>query len=188
MPILDAALAFALTMLVVATVVTQIVRFMRNTAKLRNDELHKMLTEYFSKELKPVVQREVNKLKKNISDDVAEELVKTADKLNTSELFEKEELTKLIEVSTDKLTERLKESEFGQTLLTKLGDQAQATFDKLGRRYEVVGDKFTDTFRKKSRLWATCVALVLALVFNIDSIHILNSYIRNEGMRQIVIA
>jgi hypothetical protein len=32
------------------------------------------------------------------------------------------------------------------------------------------------------------VALALALVFNIDSIHIIDSYIRNEGMRQAVIS
>jgi len=62
MPILDAALAFALTMLVVATAVTQIVGLLRNTAKLRNAELQKMLPEYFNKELKPVVDRELNRV------------------------------------------------------------------------------------------------------------------------------
>ena len=190
MPILDAALAFALTMLVVATVVTQIVRLVQNTAKLRSAELQKMLTEYFGKELRPVVQRELNRLKKNVNltDKVASELVGTANDLNESELFDQNELATLIEVSTGELTERLKRSTLGQKLLTELGDQAQAVFDELGRRYEVVGDKFTESFRKYSRRWATGVALVLALAVNIDSVNIIDSYIRNEGIRQGVIA
>ena len=188
MPILDAALAFALTMLVLATVVTQIVRLLRNTAKLRSAELQRMLTEYFAQELQPVVQRELNRLKKNITGDVASKLSEKANSFNESELFDQNELATLIEVSTEELTERLKRSTLGQTLLTELGDHAQGVFDELGRRYEVVGDRFTESFRRHSRRWATGVALVLALAVNIDSVHVIDSYIGNEGMRRGVIA
>ena len=189
MPILDAALAFALTMLVVAMVVSQIVRLLRNTAKLRNAELQKMLTQYFDEELQPVIKRELNRLKMSINyDTVVSKLAKTANNFKKSELFDKTELATLIEVSTDELTERLKRSAFGQELLTELGDKAQAAFDELGRRYEVVGKKFTESFRKHSRYWASSIALVLALAVNIDSVHIMDSYIKNEGMRQVVIA
>ncbi len=188
MHFLDAVLAFALTMLIVATVVTHIVRFLRNTAKLRSSELQKMLTEYFDKELQPIVRRELVRLNKNIKDQVAAELVDTADNVNESKLFNQDELTTLIEVSTEELTERLKRSTLGQKLMKELGDQAQTVFNELGRRYEVVGDKFTESFRKNSRKWATGVALVLALSLNIDSIHILDSYIRNANMSQGVIA
>lgn len=188
MPILDAALAFALTMLVVATAVSQIVRLGQKIAKLRSAELRKMLTDYFGKELQPVVQREMNRLKKNITEKVASELAETANNLKESEVFDEDELATLIEVSTEELTERLKRSSMGQKLLTELGAEAQAVFDELGRRYEVIGDKFTASFRNKSRKWATGIALVLAIAFNIDSLHILDSYIRNEGMRESVIA
>ena len=58
---------------------------------------------------------------------------------------------------------------------------------RLGRRYEVIGDKFTASFRKHSRQWGTGIAFVLALVINIDSIHIADLYINNESMRQGVI-
>lgn len=188
MPVLDAALAFALTMLVVATVVTQIVRFLRNTAELRSAELKKMLKEFFDRELQPVVQRELNRMKKKIGDKVASELVETTKNLNWAGLFDQNQLAKDIEVSTEELTERLKRSTLGQKLLTELGDQAQAVFNELGRRYEVVGDRFSESFRKYSWYWSTGVALVLAVVFNIDSVHIMDSYLRNEGMRQDVIA
>ncbi len=63
MPYLDAALAFALTMLVVSTLVNQIVRFFKNTAKVRREGLQNMLVDYFNSEFQPVVQRELNRLK-----------------------------------------------------------------------------------------------------------------------------
>lgn len=188
MPILDAALAFALTMLVVATAVSQIVRIGQKWAKLRSAELRKMLTDFFGNELEPVVQREMNRLKKNVTEEFASELAEIANNLKESEVFDKTELVTLVEVSTQELTERLKRSTLGQKLLTELGAEAQAVFDELGRRYEVLGDKFTESFRKNSRNWAMGVALVLSLAFNIDSLHILDSYIRNEGMRESVIA
>lgn len=188
MPVLDAALAFALTMLVVATVVTQIVRVLRNTAKLRNEELQNMLTEYFKKELKQVVGRELNRVKKEVTANVSSKLSKAAKEFSESELFDEEELTVLVDVSTDELEERLKRSALGKELLTQLGDEAQKVFDELGRRYEVVGAKFTESFRKHSRWWATIVALILALALNIDSIYIATSYIRDQNLRQGAIA
>ncbi len=187
MPFLDAALAFALTMFVAATCIAQIVRILQHVARLRNKELQKMLVEYFNNDLQPVVTREFNRLKKGAASAVSANLSKTSNDDNLG-LFEKEELTSLIEVSTAELTERLKRSEFGAKLFSALGDEAQTIFDELGRRYEVVGDKFTESFRKHSRWWATGVALVLALVVNIDSIHIANSYIRNASLREGVIA
>jgi len=74
MPFLDAALAFALTMLVVATVVTQIVRLLKTTAKLRRKGLQDMLTVYFNNELNPVVKRELNRVNKKVTSDVSTKL------------------------------------------------------------------------------------------------------------------
>ena len=68
---LDAALAFALTMLVVETAVTQIVSLLRTTANLRRDKLQKMLTEYFNNKLNPVVKRELNRVNKKVTSDVS---------------------------------------------------------------------------------------------------------------------
>ena len=68
------------------------------------------------------------------------------------------------------------------------GDEADKVFDTLGKRYEAIGARFTESFRKRSQLWTTIVALVLAVVLNIDSIFILDSYIKDESLRQGIIA
>ncbi len=188
MPFLDAALAFALTMLVVSTIVSQIVRVLRNTAKLRNTELQNMLAEFVEGELQPVVTRELKRLERQVSQEVTGQLSEALGKLQMSDLFKPDELARLVDVSTEEIQERLKRSSLGQELLTELGDKAQMVFDELGRRYELVGDRFTQSFRENSRLWATGVALILAVVLNIDSIFLADSYVRNQSLRQEVIA
>jgi hypothetical protein len=186
--ILDIALAFALTMLVVAMVATRVVRILNHVLRLRNDEFNKMLKEYFEKELHPVITRESHRLKKRIDDNIAAQFTNAAKELQIKDIFHNEELGKLVEASTEELIERLKRSSLGQKLLTELGEEANIVFNELGRRYEVVGEKFTESFKKHSRYWATIVAFFLALTFNVDSIYILDSYIKSEGMRQNVIA
>lgn len=194
MPLLDTALAFALTMLVVATAVTQVVRLMLKLAKTRKSQMQEMLEKFVSNEFKPVVERELLRLNKSIPKEVAEGLNKKVAGFTKAALSQETDqsdqidLTKLTELSIDELTERLKRSDLGKNLLSELGDKAQNVFDELIRRYEIVGDRFTESFRKKSRNWSTVVAFFLALAFNIDSIHIAHSYLRDPGLRQSVIA
>lgn len=188
MPYLDAALAFALTMLAVSTLVTQFVRFAQWCFSIRINVMNQMLLDYFQKELKPVVDREMNRLKDRVSDEIANEIKEQSAKLGSNLPFTDEELKKLTDVSTDELIERLKRSEMGTKLLQNLGDTAKDVFDELGKRFEVIGTKFTASFRENSRRWATGIALILAFALNIDSLFIANTYIKDEGVRQAIIA
>jgi hypothetical protein len=168
--------------------VTQIVRLVRNTASLRKEGMQAMLKEYFAGELKPVVRRELNRLNTSVNKKVLASLNTTLQNFNADSLLTAEEKKAMVDMTTDEIIERLKRSALGEKLLTGLGDKAQAVFDELGKRYEIVGKKATESFRKHSRKWATFFALLLALALNIDSIHIANTYIKNESARQAVIA
>ncbi|NJC98295.1 MAG: hypothetical protein FIB03_18515 [Anaerolineae bacterium] len=186
LPYLDATLAFALTMLAVATLVTYLVRVFKNTLSVRQEGMKQMLEEYFSEEFKPVIQRELNRLKTTVNSRVAAKLEETLKQYDTS--IEKAKLEGLTDLATDELLEQLKRSELGQKILSDLGDHAIAIFDELGRRYEVVGWKATESFRNNSRTWSFIFALVIALVLNVDSLYIANSYVNNAGLTQAVIA
>ncbi|MFH1313815.1 MAG: hypothetical protein ABIJ00_11400 [Candidatus Eisenbacteria bacterium] len=188
MPILDAAVAFALTMLVVATLVTAIIRILQMALKSRAKGLQDMLDRYFTMEVVPVVRRETQRLHKKLRPGVAENLVKTASEFGKDDLVSEGDLDTLAEYLTEDLTESLKRSNFGATLLSELGNDAQTVFDELATRYDVVGEKWTKSFRESSRKWAVVVAVILAAAVNIDSIHIASTYIRNEGMREGVVA
>lgn len=188
MPLLDAALAFALTMLVVATVVTQIVSFIHKSTKLRSKQFHKLLSEFFNDEVMPVIEREVGKYEVKVDEAVASELAQRGKELTKTDLFTEKELTELLQATSGEVTDRIAKSVFGQKLKERLGAEADVIITQLGKRYEVVSEKFRDSFREHSRAWATAVALVLALVINIDSIRIANSYIGNATLTQSVIA
>ena len=188
MPILDAALAFALTMLVISTTVTAFLSFGRFVAGTRRDVMRKMLEEYYTKELQPVINREMVRLKGVVNATTEAELKKLAGEVSTSKLFADVDVSKLVEASTSEITERLKRSDLGTKLMTDLKNEADTIFDELGKRYEAVGARFTVSFRTKSKWWATGIALVLALALNIDSIFIMDSYIKNQGLRDAVIA
>jgi len=150
--------------------------------------MKEMLEDYYKKELQPVIKREMIRINGAANNALTTEVEKLASEIKTSNLFVDVDLNKLVEASTSEITERLKRSPLGTKLLTDLKTEADTIFDELGKRYEAIGDKFTASFRTKSRLWASGVALVLALVLNIDSIFIMDSYIKNQGLRDAVIA
>lgn len=188
MPIFDAALAFALTMLLVSTVVSAIVTFLQYLAKLRRSEMKKMLEAYYENELQPVIKREMVRLKDCLDCETAAHLQSLASEVKTPCLFNELETKTLVSATTAEMTERLKRSPLGIELITRLGEKAESVFNELGKRYEAIGDKFTLSFRNKSRWWATGVAVFLALVLNIDSLFIIDSYIKNQGLREAVVA
>ena len=187
MPYLDATLAFALTMLAVSSLVSYLVKLMRGTAKIRNEVMKKMLKDYYDEEIKPVITREINRLSTDVKKGVSKKLLVETNNYKPN-LFTNKEMETLVEATTEEIQERLKRSTLGTQLLTDLGEKADAVFDELGKRYEVVGKKFTESFRDGLKWWTFGVALVLALVINIDSIHIAKTYINNQEARNVVIA
>ena len=191
MPYLDAALAFALTMLAISTLVTWLLRFGQWVVRLRRKVMKDMLADYFAKELKPVVERELDRLQSTAK----AALVAEAEKLGVKDLYtgDKAVLTEaqyndMTELATGEVVEWLKRTDMGGKLLKELGDRAVPIFEELGKRYDAVGDRFTKSFRASARIWGTAIALVVALILNIDSIFIAKTYMSNEGMRQAVIA
>lgn len=189
MPFLDAALAFALTMLIVATIVTQIVQLLQHFGEHRSKQFAKMLKDFYAQELQPVVKREMERLSKTLDETVIEGIEKAAKSLEIEDLIPQgEQLAKLTRLSTSELKEALMRSKLGADLLKNLGDEAQSVFDQLSERYDAVGERFTYAFRSHSRRWATFTALVLALAVNVDSVFIAKSYISNEHLSRAVIA
>lgn len=191
MPYLDAALAFALTMLAISTLVTWILRAGQWLLSLRKKGMKQMLGDFFSKELQPVVERELDRLQVTAND----KFIEAAKNLGVEKLYSgenpmltREEYEKLSELSKEELDEWLKRSELGRKLLRDLGDRAESIFEELGKRYDAVGVKFSKSFREKARLWSTVLAFFVALLLNIDSIFIAKTYMSNEGIRQAVIA
>jgi hypothetical protein len=205
MPLLDAILAYALTMLLVATAVTAIIRATSASARLRREELGKYLQKFYSGELQPVVRTELARLGQRVDQKVLDGLVVKARELEDSlrrnpglpkpaeasreELEVNEiEAEKLARVTTAEMVERLRRTDLGIGLMKELGEDADAVFDKLAERYEALQGFVSESFRQKSRFWSTLCALLLAFGLNIDSFHLLSTYLSNDDVRAGVLA
>lgn len=189
MPLLDAALAFSLTMLVIATLVSTLVQLTHTMLGIRQSEFRKMLDEFTQTEIQPTIDRELARLSSQFT---AETIAEIKQNLNADAA---EVATRLIQehaeqmhLSSANLVELLKRTDMGNKLLTQLGNHSQAVFDELAQRYEAVGQKFTDSFRQYSRRIAAAITLVLALALNLDSINIARQYMSNQAQRQAALA
>ena len=188
MPILDAALAFAITMFVMASVVSQLLDWAYSFAGLRKKDLRKMLGQFADDELAPVVKREMERVTGKVDAKVADGISAVAKKLKLEHLFSDRELAGAVELSTQDVVERLKRSDLGKEALEKMGDEAESIFSELGARYEAVGSQFTRSFRQRSKLWAFGVSVAVALAANVDSIRLIDQYMRNASLSASVAA
>lgn len=179
---LDAILAFALSMLVIATAVNVIVSFIHKILGLRKKELSKMIKSYYQLEFKQVIERELKRHTRVVDKAVIKEISESLEKHDLADIVGEEDLKTLSNISTEDLIESVKRTDLGHEMLEKLGQGASETFDEVARRYENFGKRFTESFRAKSRMWATIVAFFLALILNIDSMHLLDAYLNNNAL------
>lgn len=168
MPLLDAALAFAITMLAVATVVTKIVELLPKLFLNRAAEFDRMLRDFGDNELKKIVER-VSGTSPGVAKAVSDNAIQTI----------KTEVDGT-HLSNSDLIDGLKQTALGKQLLA--APDASEIFDEISRRYAAVEQQFSEVFRKDARKVAMGVAFVLAVAFNIDSINILGSYISNPSL------
>ncbi len=192
MPLIDAALGFALTMFAVASLVTVTVRVIRTTATKRKEQLATFLREYLETELKPVLETELDVLtgKMDARIDTAIRTKVTGVTGGGGMTRAIEELTGGVrmEVSTKEMLEWLTRSDLGKELASSLQDKGEALFARLGERYEALGDRFTASFRKDARKWTTFIAVVVALVLYFVTIVVLSTYMTATESREAVLS
>ncbi|MEM1202131.1 MAG: hypothetical protein AAGN66_02760 [Acidobacteriota bacterium] len=198
MPLLDAALAFTLTMLGTATVVTMLITFGHKVLGLRRSGLKRLLKEFFEKEAQPVVAGELSRLLQRGSQDVgarAKTLARDLRGQSGGWLSEKElehltegiDVHKLTRLGAEDLVAEMRKSKKGQELMEQLGARADLVFDGVARHWERIGKRATEQFRRSSRLWSTVVAVAVAFAFNVDSLYLLEVYMSDADARAAVV-
>ncbi|MBI1355912.1 MAG: hypothetical protein GC160_16350 [Acidobacteria bacterium] len=207
MQLLDAAIAFSLTMLAFSTVVSVALEVGRHFAGVRKKELRRFLGEYYRRELQPSFSAAVQRIEGAAAARVAqqvdswtESLLQTLTKdgaLRTDSLpppandrspAAEVDAFDLIDVSTQEMVDRLRQSELGKQIARELKGEADAVFDYVAQRYERFGEVFSSSFRKSSRQWTVGLSLALAFIANVDSIHLLQAYMLDESTRTAVLS
>ncbi len=174
MPMLDAALAFALTMLAVASVVTAVVGKLAASATYRRQLFLEQLQTFYARHVREVVEERL---------DVAADRADAEAKRVLAGLMEELSLQGKVEVSTRELLSRLSASALGERLKAKAGGEAAQLGDRLGAAWERLGEDFSEKFRARARLASFATGIVVAAVLNIDSIHIVESYLTSDEAR-----
>ena len=183
MPYLDAVIAFAITMLAVATIVATIVRYLDSTLPNvpgivrawlttwvgdRVVIFGQMMNDFIEDELAHIIQRELHPEDPKAAARQAIDWVANEMKGDGG----------LIHVANADLIDKLKQTHLGAELLN-IPNRAEDVFNEIARRYAAVEKEYSDRFRANTRWVTSIIALVIALALNVDSISIAAAYLQN---------
>lgn len=171
MPMLDAALAFAITMLAVASIVTAIVGKIGASSTYRQKTFRAQLEKFYESHVKPVVGEEVDR-----ATDAADVEANAA----IADLMKQMKLEGQHEVSTKELLVRLGKSEMGMKFMAEVGEERDRVVGELATGWEEVGTEFSKQFRERARLASFIIGIAVAGLLNIDSIYLVDTYLNDD--------
>lgn len=181
MPLLDAAIAFALTMLALSSLVSVLQEWLQQWQGIRHRMLLQMLETYRRDYVIPLAE-------KRMSGGDAERT--SAPKESWGRLFGLDELKQtvrskgLTHVDDDLLTEKIRGSEAVGRLAQSSRLDPKSAFEELQAGWQELSKDFTELFRRRAKRSATLIALALAFGFNIDALHVLGTYMQSEAARE----
>lgn len=211
---LEAAVAFALLMIVFSTMVSAILEVIHRIFGLRHRGLKKMLenlfnriiwTRYSKKLTRMAAAKGINidpdKIREKIREDFVALLSSNPGSLGVD--FEETKQWKIFttswwvggnkrdSISTEEFIERFAGSEFGQCLV----EEAKASEVELKERVKEISQNFdsfatgaADYFSRRSRFWTLLISIVFAFAINFDAIKVFQTFLVNQKLRDGLIA
>lgn len=192
MPLLEAFLALALTMLSLAMIATLGVEFLNRVAGTRAKGLKNLLEEFYDSELGPRIKSELNKSEEQV------QAAKTAlvKRLLTNPLVKDKDTAKFLEknladlesLSTENLLKRLANTDLGQKIKTKSEQEIDEFVDSIARSYEAFGVASSEMFRRKARIISSLAGIVVAIGLNVNAIMVFQMYLDDPNVRTQAVA
>ncbi len=188
MQLLDATLAFALTMAALATVVTIIMevclravrmrkRNLIQVMKLLNEELGNGSLGMSDEERWAFFTRVVNNPAEAAGELPAIEWQdKTLEEHLSSYGKDKKWQGLYDKISLEYLLRCLAECECVKKASREASDKVRIEFNRLARKYEEFGSAVSASFKRRSQFWSIAIGIALAIVANIDGVRIFEAY------------
>ena len=200
MNLLNALLAFCVTMLIFSTMTLVVVEVFHRFNHTREKYFELMVSKFFDELIWPKIRGLIEVEGKPSAQYKAEFLqamlsVSGLPSLDIEQRSKGDKLTYHKSKSADKTTERLDAVEFcqrlartqaGVTLLDYSEDKARVMILDLARNLESISTGATSNFRVKSRFLSLLAAIPLVVFFNIDAIHIFRTYAANPAIAEAV--
>jgi len=215
MQILEAALAFGITMFVLSMISSSFVEIIHRAARMREAGLKHMLNQLFDQVLKRyftadadgkvpafgknldevraafVAQMSANRAPVPVGDAPAPKSEKTVFQRGTSIFLPGDELKTL---TPGEFMERLGSTDFGKVIHdanaaigATAADKVDAVLKDVAQKFEAFGRESSAFFENRARLLTVLVAIVFAFTIRADAIEIFNTYLRDPNARNTVI-
>jgi hypothetical protein len=206
MPYVDAALAFALSMLAIAIFVSNVIVFI---VKPRKKAVMAAAVRHFAeKEMVNIFKREQERLKESSPRITEAALLESLTELQKNLLKEDKSLSPvvprgdetnepnsknirgqdIVSVSAEELVNLIKRSAFGKLLVAEIGDHADFVFDSFFQKYEGVRTLFRETTRGYATTVSMIAGVLIALALNINTFSMASVYIGDPQARTAALA
>lgn len=187
MPLLDASLAFALTMLALASVVTLLTEVIHRVLRLRAKGLQTMLDGLYENELRPWVEKKAGQVIDETGRDFCDLLQKNP-LLRRAKL--QASMFKTDALSGEELLQRLGRTQLGEKI-RQIGEREANELRQAAtvwlERFDDYGAAATELFARRAKLISLLAGIVLAFVGNLNAVKIVDGYLRDAAAVQDVV-
>lgn len=201
MELLDAVLAFALTLAALATVVTVLMEIVLRSVLMRKKNLvetMRMLNDELPKGMLGLSEEDrwrfFTRVIENPAEGVSEQLAKTFDAGDAASAAIERVDWKCLKsgvydkVSVEHVLRRLSELPSVTRLSVQTAEKVKKEFYRLACKYEEFGSAVSASFKRRSQFWSIVFGVVLAIVANVDGIRIFEAYQASTDLTRTVIA
>jgi hypothetical protein len=187
---LEAALAFALIMLVLATVVTIILESLYKLLLTREKGFRLMMARMFDEVLKP----RVGHLLRGVT--LSEARERFLDMVTQNQAYEEKHNVVRDRVQPDQLSsmtmmqfaDRLADTDVGRAIARGGSEYVENAINDLTLKFDRFGAATSRRFQDQARFWCVLVSVMLAFAANVDAVRLIQSLVRDEALTDEVIA
>lgn len=185
MDILIAFLAFSATMIVLSTMATMVVEFIHKTTMQRRRDFVRMLTNYYEGAVKPLVGDAAKEGASNFVESIRRNPAFVGEESDSKRskwtfLFD----TAFENLTTPQFVEQLSRSDVGKDIRKSIEQGEEALIEQLAAEFERYGDAAHDYFTRRARVISLFVAMIIALVVNVDAIRLFQALSHDSELAQ----
>ncbi len=190
---LIALLAFSAIMIVLSTLASVLVESIHRLLNTRSRDFDEMLTQLYTHSVKPHFRNAGIELADEAETFVREIRKNPAISSRRNGLFNKFFVkTEFENLTTRQFVEQLAQSEAGQKLMQKIGEQesevAATTIARLSYEFERYGQAATEYFKRRAVFLSIVIAFVLASTLNVDSLSLYQALAKNTKLAEQVVS
>lgn len=186
---LEAFLAFALTMVVLSTMVTAIMEVLHRLLRSREAGLQLMAARLFDHVIWPRVQSQLGSHNKEQErTKFIEAITSNPVALGTSPLLKPLMPDRIARSNVMEFMERLAGTDVGKALASHGEAYVTAAVNDLSQKYDRFAEGAAQLFYNKARALSVGISFLMAFAINVDAVRLFQTYLHDEPLRQAMIA